>query len=189
MRTVTPQRALHVIRHHAAVPDVEQPGELELAVAEGAPEVPCPAGIWIGENALVRIGDRKACRIDIHRAARSPGAGRADRAAEKGGVGYATVDVALRTHHAELLTDLRDSRPEEDVLRAVQREHDAAVAGPLQAHLPTVVRFLDWPHVEGRLKPAVPELGSIGVLLREPRRRSKGRRQNHIDGLGVVVGK
>ena len=84
VRPVAPQGTLHVVRHHAAVPDVEQPGELELPVAERAPHASRPAGIRVGEDALVRVGDREARRVDIHRAPRSAGAGCADRTTQKG---------------------------------------------------------------------------------------------------------
>ena len=98
------------------------------------------------------------------------------------------MDVALRTQHPDFLTDLRDSGAKEDVLGAVQRDHDAPVAGPLETDLPAIVRLLDRPHVERRLEPAVPEVGGIGVLRRVPRRRSERGRQNQVNGIGVVVG-
>src|SRR6267378_6373269 len=81
VRPVAPQGTLDVVRHRTAVPDVEEPGDLELAVTERAPHAPGPPGIRVGEDALVRVGDWEARRVNVHRASRSPGAGCTDRAA------------------------------------------------------------------------------------------------------------
>src|SRR5882724_879804 len=190
MRTVAIKRALGAVPNLAAVSDVEQAGHLELLVAEAASQAARPAGIGIGQDAWIRVGNRETSGVDVQSSSWRSGAGSIED-----GVRTSCADAAPHqpdaADHAELLAHHRDVRLEvadRDELRAAQRQHHAAVTSPLQTELPPVVRPLNRPHVERDLEPAVAERGGVLCLEREPRPRRRHRRQqNDVLGLGVVV--
>src|SRR5438552_3773877 len=91
---LAPQAALDIIRHNAAVADVDEPRDLQLAVTERAPHASRPTRIGIGEDTLVWIRNREAGRVDVQRTPRRAGAGGTDGPTQQRGIRQTATDIA-----------------------------------------------------------------------------------------------
>src|SRR5256886_16082462 len=78
VRAVAPERSLQAIGDDAAVPDVEQPGELQLAIAQRRPHASRPPRVRVGDDSRFGIPQGKAVGGDVERALRRPGTRRGE---------------------------------------------------------------------------------------------------------------
>src|SRR6266850_3008598 len=69
MRAVAPQRAFRPVPHLPTMADIEQAGDLHLAIVEAAADAAGPAWIGIRQQARIVVHDREARAVDIQRAA------------------------------------------------------------------------------------------------------------------------
>src|SRR4029077_393993 len=141
VRAVAPQRALRAVPDLAPMPDVEQAGDLELAVPERGADADGPVVVRVLYEARIRILQRVAVRVHVQRALRmalTHGA-EAVRAATRRGddirrtVGNAAPEEAAPevhadrlAHHGDLVVEVADR---DELLRA-ERQHLVAVPGP-----------------------------------------------------------
>src|SRR5207245_1591719 len=77
VRPIAPERALRAVPDLAAMPDIEQPGDLQLLIAEGRPHTPGPVVVRVLHDARVLVLHRVAIAPDEERALGLAGAERA----------------------------------------------------------------------------------------------------------------
>src|SRR5438132_11321003 len=126
VRPVAPQRSLRAVGDDAAVPDVEQPGELQLAVAQRRPHAARPARVRVGDDSRFGIPQGKAVGGDVERALRRPGTRRGE-AGDEGRVADAATEESQAAVDADLLARPCHPVTKEAGLRAAQRERVATV--------------------------------------------------------------
>src|SRR6266480_116857 len=190
MRSVAPERALRAVPDLPAVPDINQTGQLQLAVMETAADAAGPARIGIRQNAGIVVDDGESGAVNEERSLRRGWAGCIE-VREHARRADAAPHEPDPPQHAELLADLRDVLHEvadAHEVRTTERQDHAAVLGPLKAKIPPVIGPLNRPDVERHLEPAVAERRRIACLQGEAGARRRDRRQeNDVLGLGIVV--
>src|SRR5205809_6784156 len=154
------------------MPDVDQARDLELPVAERRPNAAGPIVVRVHNDARVVVLERVPVAPDVQRALGLAGAERAHVGPARlrhGGVARqaAPEEAAAQVHGDRLVhhRDLVDEVADRDELLAAEGEHGVAIAGPLQADLPAVVRLLERAYVQRRLPPTVPHGGGVRPLL------------------------
>src|SRR6266550_2480386 len=173
-----------------AVPDINQTGQLQLAVMETAADAAGPARIGIRQNAGIVVDDGESGAVNEERSLRRGWAGCIE-VREHARRADAAPHEPDPPQHAELLADLRDVLHEvadAHEVRTTERQDHAAVLGPLKAKIPPVIGPLNRPDVERHLEPAVAERRRVACLQGEAGARRRDRRQeNDVLGLGIVV--
>src|SRR2546430_12479906 len=113
---VAPQRPLGAVPDLPAVPDVEQAGDLQLAVAERRADAAGPVVIRVLHQARIGVLQREAVRVDVQRApwvplthgAEAGGAASRDVDDVRGAAGHAAPHEAAPQIHTDRLADHRD---------------------------------------------------------------------------------